>query len=491
MNGSPPWGDALTALLALLPPDGARTCDVVDGRFPAAAQPSRSRAAPADLVLIRARGLQALWPAWRRRAARAVEWRLAPDGVAYVLAGPVGRALIRRALTAHDLRCTDALLHTPRAARTERLVSLGGPDDPFGRAEIPGPPSWRRRQLARALRLRPCRAALILCLPGVGLVIRRRGARSCLAWLCDAGGLSAAGLAVSIDVSWRGVAAGATVTASSPGPAAGMAVAKVTLGSAGGLDAEHAALVRLGPVAREAGAAVPDVRGRRRVGPWEALVEGHVRGRRVSDVLRRDAAQTLPILSELTGWLARWHRLTAVAQPLTAARLTELILQPLVALDGLLVEPYQAWLTSLATRLQGRTAPLVAVHNDLTMANVLFTERDGLGVVDWAGADGSGLPLMDFFYATTDALHAAYGGTRIRAFQGAFTRGGAYRPAVDGLRDRLLRALPLEPDLATAAFHACFLHHAVNEAGADPSGPRPFLELVRAAGRIAVPEGRP
>jgi hypothetical protein len=327
--------------------------------------------------------------------------------------------------------------------------------------------------------------------PGVGLVMCRPGARPCFSWLYEAAGAPETAPLATVAVSWRGPRAGATVTGWSPGAWEGVVVGKVAPDSKDAFAAEHASLVDLGGSAREAGAAVPRPHGLRKVGPWRALIESHVPGRPADRLLRQDAGRTLPLLVEITRWLARWHRATVSVESLGEARLTALLLRPLATLDGLLGdESYPRWVTALAARIQGRPAPLVAAHNDLTMANVVWSDRHGLGVLDWATAAPDGLPLMDFFYAVVDATYAAHGGSRLQAFEAAFHPDGRYHPHVKRLRGELSRAVPMHPDLRAAAFHACFLHHAVNEQRADPTGAGPFLELVRRAGRMTA-EGLP
>jgi hypothetical protein len=490
VSGQASCGDLLTALLALVAPDGARTALLIEGGSAAVVGSPQARARSADLVVVRAAALDALRPGWRRRVASQVHELLAPDGVAYVLSPGPSRALIRRAVGRRDLRSAGALLHLPRARRTQLLVPLTASEGARLRAHAPGPLSRRRRALGRALRLRPARVALTMLLPDVGLVMRRPGARSCFSWLYEAAGGPEPAPLATIAVSWRGLGAGATVTGWSPGAWEGVVVAKVALDSNNSLAAEHASLVDMGAAAREAGAGVPRSHGLRRVGPWRALIESHVPGRPADALLRRDAGRTLPLLIEITRWLARWHRATASVEPLGEAGVTAFLLGPLATLDGLLGdEAYRRWVTALAARIQGRPVPLVAAHNDLTMANVVWSDRHGLGVLDWATAAPDRLPLMDFFYAVVDAVHAAQGGSRVQAFEASFEHGGRYHSSVKRLRGELAQAVAVDPDLVAAAFHACFLHHAVNEQRADPTQAGPFLELVRRAGRMTAGEG--
>jgi hypothetical protein len=485
-------GDPLTALLALLPPDGARTALRIEGGSTAVVGSPQTRAAGADLVIVRAAALDAFRPVWRRRVTRQVHELLAPDGVAYVLAPGPSRAVIRRLLGRSGLRSAGALLHLPLARRPQLLVPLTASEGARVRAQARAPLSWRRKALGRALRLRPIRVALTSLLPGVGLVVRRPGARPCFSWLYKPAGVPETAPLATITVSWRGLGAGATVTAWSPGAWDGVVVAKVARDSDDALAAEYASLVALGASARDAGAAVPRPHGLKSVGPWRALIESHVPGRRADNLLRRDSGRALHLLTEITVWLARWHRATVSVEPLGEARVTALLLGPLAMLDGVLEdESYRRWVTALAARVQGRPAPLVAAHNDLTMANIVWSARDGLGVLDWASAAPDGLPLMDFFYTVVDAVHVAQGTSRLQAFEASFGRSGRYHSHVRRLCGELTQAVSVDADLAAAAFHACFLHHAVNERRADPTLAGPFLELVRRAGRMTARGGLP
>ena len=116
------------------------------------------------------------------------------------------------------------------------------------------------------------------------------------------------------------------------------------------------------------------------------------------------------------------------------------------------------------TAVVRKDARLVAVHQDLTMANVLVDD-DRLGIVDWASARPEGLPLMDFFYAALDA-RAAVDGYRDRsaAFRQCFMHGGDWYDLVAGLERRVAEELSLARDAADLAFHECWRHHAANEA---------------------------
>ena len=125
--------------------------------------------------------------------------------------------------------------------------------------------------------------------------------------------------------------------------------------------------------------------------------------------------------------------------------------------------------------------PFVPSHGDLTMANVLVDDDGSLGVVDWSSARSRALPLTDFLYAVADAQAASSGyEDRTDAFRRCFVE-RAGRERTRQLLSRVAEPLTLDGTAFEIVFHACWLHHAANEADREPALGRPFLELVRAA----------
>jgi hypothetical protein len=184
---------------------------------------------------------------------------------------------------------------------------------------------------------------------------------------------------------------------------------------------EAAALRTLGPAAAAAGVAVPTVLDELELDGVPVTIETVVAGRPAAEALRRNETAARELIAGLTTWLVRWNAGT-------------------------------------------RDGSIVAVHQDLTMTNVLLTDQ-ALGIVDWASARPDGLPLTDFFYAALDA-RAAIDGYRDRsaAFRECFLSGGDWYELVSALERRILDELSLTRDDADRAFHECWNHHAANEA---------------------------
>jgi hypothetical protein len=76
---------------------------------------------------------------------------------------------------------------------------------------------------------------------------------------------------------------------------------------------------------------------------------------------------------------------------------------------------------------------------------------------------------------------AAVGGyaDRPAAARQCFSTEGGSAATTTSARVQLARTLGLDDDVTALCFHACWLHHAANEArGRQPGEPRPFLEIV-------------
>jgi hypothetical protein len=115
------------------------------------------------------------------------------------------------------------------------------------------------------------------------------------------------------------------------------------------------------------------------------------------------------------------------------------------------------------------------------MANVLLGDGVPIGVVDWEMAREDGLPLVDLVYAIADAAAAR---ERYTARPEAFDEMFGAQPATLATRlvGRQTEDLNLEPRLIRVCFHACWLHHAANEARVSPGG-GPFLAILERVAR--------
>jgi aminoglycoside phosphotransferase (APT) family kinase protein len=124
---------------------------------------------------------------------------------------------------------------------------------------------------------------------------------------------------------------------------------------------------------------------------------------------------------------------------------------------------------------------ITAAHNDLSMWNVVVANDRRIGVVDWEAASTCSLPLLDFYYAAVDATAATRGyADRLRAFASVFGDGGVPSGKTAELESIILKGLGVDRTSARLAFHACWLHHAVNElqrtSGVQPG---PFVRIVQ------------
>jgi hypothetical protein len=179
-------------------------------------------------------------------------------------------------------------------------------------------------------------------------------------------------------------------------------------------------------------------------------------------VLEAEPERLPAVAGAVAGWLDRWSRATARPATVSADWLERRLL------DDHLPASYRAWLSGRCAELAGSSVPLVAAHHDLTAWNLRLDGEGGLGVLDWAEAEGEALPLTDLLYAVADARAAT---DRYRDRVAA-----ARAAAADPLVERLRAALGLSPGAAELCLHACWLRHARNERRA---GEGPFAEIVR------------
>jgi hypothetical protein len=224
----------------------------------------------------------------------------------------------------------------------------------------------------------------------------------------------------------------------------------------------------------------------RTLGPGcEVLLLDRLPGTPASQVVRGDAGAAGRVIARVAEWLERWHVVTVTRERLGAQRLSHEVLTPAARLaDQIRGGPaYVRWLEDRCRAVEDTQIPLVYVHGDLTMSNVLVRAAGPLAVVDWEAARPAGFPLGDFVYAAVDAVAA---GERYRdraaAFDRCFRVGHSVGRSVRQACGRLQRAIDLSPDAATIAFHACWLSHATNESRKrGPGERRPFLELLQRA----------
>jgi hypothetical protein len=403
--------------------------------------------------------------------------RLDGDGLVWVVVGPRWRGVAERAIRRSGLVLLDAVLAIPPWPHSAHLV-------PFARGAFAdvGPRRLRVSRIAAgaiAWLLSSRIPAYIVrrVAPGCALLAARAPASTrVFAWLGELDGREVGTAAVSTGSRYDARTAVAMRFDDAGTPDL---VVKTALdeGGAQRLRHEGEALEHLGPAAAGAGAQVPIRRASPQ--PW-LLATGPIPGQSVDDLLATAPARLEEVAAGVAQWLLAWNSATAVDVPAPAELLAETVGRPIARLVAARVAPhdYGAAVTDLVGELAGRSLVGVAVHNDLTMANVL---RDGprLGILDWESAVGLGFPLTDLWYMLVDALARARGIAHVRAVE-AFSRPEAdVSEALTRLPARHAMCLGLGHRESILSFHACWLGHADDELRRGITD-GPFVHVLRA-----------
>ena len=483
-----------SSILEVLHPDGFVSGVVALGSaVPASLEPGRPPATgPIGLAILAPTAAECSGDRLGATVAAVAE-RLADDGFVYALVPHRHRRRVRRLLASAGLRPELELVHLPDVSASRHLV-------PLERAPLEHLvgtlTSWRRWERSAGELVARLPPSVTRAVAPVGLVARRAGARPLFAWLRELAGAEGDVASVVVSRSWHTGHGGLVLACFAPGARTPWALAKLRDGTDGTTltRTEAERLATLGPDAAAAGARLPRPLAAGRAGSREVLLEDAVPGRVAAIALDAQPASLEAVLERIAAWLAGWHARTATVAVVTREELDRDLLARAEALAHRVPggDRYTAWLAELCAAVVGTPLPRVGVHHDLTMWNVLLDDDGGLGVVDWEGAEGSGLPLGDFLYAAVDAVAAtrAYH-DRQAAFEQCFSPGGAHRATVARLRDRLVRALGLTDEQATVCVHACWLRHAVDPRRTDHADREPFLRIVDGLIRSTVRPGAP
>jgi hypothetical protein len=419
---------------------------------------------------------------WLEQAVERLVLELAPDGIIYVLAPTRWRRRLVRLLQARGLLIEGYFAHLPDQAISRFLVPLQRPTIRYAISTIPMR-QWKRRAVMLALQVPNSIDILTHLLPSVGFVARRARAAPTFTWLSWPGDTQEGISSAMMSISWRGKTGAVILHRFGDQGNQPLQVAKITPLTSRTLVHEAAILKRLGASARDAGAQVPQALYLDRIGQCQVLLESAMPGRPAATLLAARSVQLHDVLELLTSWLARWHRKTLVSQQLDGDRLRRAIGAPIATLAPLLpnCDAYTQWLGQRCEEAIGIEAPLVATHNDLTMWNVLLGKDAHLSIVDWEEGAVQGFPLVDFFYAVTDAVAvAAEDGNRLGAFKACFTDAGRYTSSIRRLVQQMHQAIPIPQPIGELCFHICWLRHAANEQQAcRKPGARPFLRIIQ------------
>jgi hypothetical protein len=369
----------------------------------------------------------------------------------------------------------------PDASRPAYIVPLAKGTLRYTLAQASALPPWLRRAASSGVALSPVRHLLRALAPACGFAVTRRDVPP-FAWLAEHSAPAQPVRHVVTRPSWRTGDAAIVLLGFSAVGDRPRVVAKAAVGprSAQGCCREAVNLEAFRTDALAAGAEVPALLARITLGGLPVIVETALPGVPASVYLSSHPDRAVPVIKRLSDWLLQWHGRTRQTHPLNSEDLERWIVEPARQLTPEVGGDFVGRLEDLCRTLGGTEVPMVTAHHDLTTRNVLLQGPQGLGIVDWEEAEASTLPLTDFYYATTDAVLAAAGGSRLDAFRACFTPGGRYARPVLALLRRHTEALGAEPPIIVLTFYACWLRHAWNERVAAQEGhPHPFLDIVR------------
>lgn len=405
---------------------------------------------------------------------------LAPGGVLWVDAPLRWRSATQAALRASGLDIGASTVHRRRGtAWTEFALTVRGLRFALSNGLI----SRRWRFVLAALERVPGgRAQLLRVLPGVGFTAFRPGTAP-FGWLIDR--LTGMGnVDVALTTSWRGehapflvfaLADRAAIIAKRGGPKCCASIAH---------EADMLRLLEAG--AAKAGLAIPRMIDFSATPRLCSLIETTVPGRPMAGWIREGQHRDLGAIADrLANWLGQWNSQTVRHVDLTPALGESLILAAARELAGTIDggAAYLDWLSRETGRLIGRKVPLVAAHNDLTMANVLGDISGIRSIVDWEAASPDGLPLADFRYAVCDAAAAISGGDRLAAFRACFLDDGEERAMLKQCEAPLRAGVGGPPEWLDLCVHASWLRHAANEQARSSRANEGFIAIADALAR--------
>ncbi len=472
--------------LELLHPDGvARRWIAVGGNHPELLLPAGATepTGSVDLALLAPTANESTARHWLERAVDSCVERLGVDGFLYALVPRQARATVRASLLRHGLVVEPPFAHIPNWNSSQYLLPLASPVAEFAFARVIHTKRWKRT-VALALARTPGGLQLIgTAFPWVGLAARRGEGRALFDWLTPRGTTPDDKRSAFVRTSWRGREGAVIIYGFSNSGGLPSIVAKASLSTAFDPADESRNLRDIGQSARAAGARVPQPVELKRLGGRSVLLETPVLGSTLAVVLGSRPDRVADLLGEVVRWLEAWNGVTVKRAPLSDARLQRDVLSPAAFLAPLLErgDEYRIRLEQLCAGVAGTTVPLVHTHNDLTMWNVLRDERGRLGVLDWEGARRHDLPLLDFFYATTDAWAALRKyDDRLAAFEACFGASGEPPSVVSSLYEYFVRAMEVPRPVVELCLHACWVRHAEKECrsrgrAADPA----FLQIVQ------------
>ena len=414
----------------------------------------------AEVVVLSMTAKQCSDEAQRQRLIDRALSALAPQGIIWVDVPGKWRSTLMSNLRASGV-ITGAL--TVRRVRRAGEAQIALTPRALRFALNRGHVSGRWRSVLPVLEWMPFgRALLARLLPHVGFAAFRPGTRP-FAWLADR--LSPEqDVDVVLITNWRGDQAPFLVFALGANQA--LIAKRACAGCQAQVTHETAMLKLLGPGVAKCGLEVPRLIESRTTTTLSTLIEANVPGRPMASLIWKGYHRDLGrIVDRLAEWLTRWNRETLRHVELTPELGERLILSAARPLAGSIDRgsTYLDWLSRETGRLIGTKVPLVAAHNDLTMANVLGDASGIRSVVDWEAASLDGLPLTDFRYAACDAAATIGGGDRVAAFRACFLEDEEPRRRLQQCEAPLRALASGPPEWLELCVHAGWLRHAANE----------------------------
>lgn len=169
-----------------------------------------------------------------------------------------------------------------------------------------------------------------------------------------------------------------------------------------------------------------------------------------------------PATRNAADFMARLHRATARPERLTAARVRALT-GPLFETAHARYPPLRSAIERLRAGVQagleGHVLPLVRMHGDFKIENVVVDRRGNLvGVIDWELAETDGLPLLDIGFLLVYNVYIRRGEEFVAGVR-SLCPPMAVPPEERALWDDYIRALEIPPAAVPALVGALFIHH--------------------------------
>lgn len=474
--------------LELLHPDGiARRVHVIGSGCPNILLPPAQHHAAhhCDLIVLAPSISEYTRPDWLEQAGRLLVEKLDRDGLVYVVIPSRRRRTVVRMLRRYGLLVKMIMGHLPDAQMVRHLVSLDPAPTEYVLTKLTPMRPWKQHLVRLGLRLPGSHKLLACTLPMIGIVGGWPESRPVFNWLFQTQQHTSPHGTAAISISRHGSQSTAILhgfSEHSPWPSIVVKLA-LTQASATARIAEAAQMHQLRSVAEQSGAHIPEATLTSHATNYPLIVQLPVPGQTAATLLTARPHRLQELVERIAAWLERWGCATRITRILPADWLEREILTPAALLAPL--HPYgtvyQHWLHMRCLSIQGVPIPLVAAHNDLTMWNVLFDTHGNLGIVDWEVSRSEFFPLADFYYSAVDAVFATgHYPDRLSAFNACFMAQGTYSRLIASIQKHLATAIGIDATFGELCFHACWLHHAVNEHLSHHLGAsRPFLAIIQ------------